>query len=131
MAGGISEVALRRELDQYQFILHHEILWQGADVDVAVPLVQKAQARYPALRACSFDRGFHSPDNRVGLDALLDLNALPKKGRLSNVETAQTPFCTAPTASLLLLLLVLQPERTQRRAGRPTGVEIRSVLRDR
>ena len=72
--------------DQYQFILHHEILWQGADVDVAVPLVQKAQARYPALRACSFDRGFHSPDNRVGLDALLDLNALPKKGRLSNVD---------------------------------------------
>ena len=53
---------------------------------VAVPLVQKAQARYPALRACSFDRGFHSPDNRVGLDALLDLNALPKKGRLSNVD---------------------------------------------
>ena len=72
--------------DQYQFILHHEILWQGADVDVAVPLVQKAQARYPALRACSFDRGFHSPDNRVGLDALLNLNALPKKGRLSNVD---------------------------------------------
>ena len=42
---------------------------------MAVPLVQKAQARYSALRACSFDRGFHSPDNRVGLDALLDLNA--------------------------------------------------------
>ena len=47
----------------------------GADVDVAVPLVQKAQARYSALRACSFDRGFHSPDNRVGLDALLDLSS--------------------------------------------------------
>ena len=44
-------------------------------------------------------------------------------------KTAQTRFRTAPTASLLLL--VLQLERTQRRAGRPTGVEIRSVLRDR
>ena len=55
-------------------------------MDVAVPLVQEAQARYPELRACSFDRGFHRPDNRVGLDALLDLNALPKKGRLSNVD---------------------------------------------
>ena len=44
-------------------------------------------------------------------------------------KTAQTRFCTAPTASLLLL--VLRPERTQRRAGRPTGVEIRSVPRDR
>ena len=40
-------------------------------------------------------------------------------------KTAQTRFRTAPTASLLLL--VLQPERTQRRAGRPTGVEIRSA----
>ena len=47
--------------DQYQFVLHHEVLWQGSDVDVAVPLVQAAQARYPGLRACSFDRGFHRP----------------------------------------------------------------------
>ena len=23
--------------DQYQFILHHRVLWQGEDVDVAVP----------------------------------------------------------------------------------------------
>ena len=47
--------------DQYQFVLHHEVLWQGSDVDVAVPLVQAAQARYAELRACSFDRGFHRP----------------------------------------------------------------------
>ena len=38
---------------------------------------RKAQALYPELRACSFDRGFHSRDNRVRLDALLDVNALP------------------------------------------------------
>ena len=65
--------------DQYQFILHHKILWEGEDVDVAVPMVQEAQALYPELRACSFDRGFHSPDNRVRLDGLLDVNALPSK----------------------------------------------------
>ena len=45
------------------------------DVDVAVPMVEEAQALYPGLRACSFDRGFHSPANRVRLDALLDANA--------------------------------------------------------
>ena len=45
--------------------------------------------RYPELRACSFDRGFHSPDNRVRLDALLDVAALPKKGRLSNADRAR------------------------------------------
>ena len=72
--------------DQYQFVLHHTILWAGEDVDVALPLVKEAQALYPALRACSFDRGFHSPDNRIGLDDLLDLNALPKKGYLSSAD---------------------------------------------
>ena len=69
--------------DQYQFILHHRILWKGEDVDVAVPMVKEAQGLYPALRACSFDRGFHSPANRVRLDALLDVNALPGSGYLS------------------------------------------------
>ena len=72
--------------DQYQFILHHQILWQGEDVDVALPMVEAVQALYPELRACSFDRGFHSPDNRVRLDALLDVNALPGKGYLSRAN---------------------------------------------
>ena len=72
--------------DQYQFILHHKILWEGEDVDVAVPMVEQAQALYPELRACSFDRGFHSPDNRVLLDGLLDVNALPGKGYLSKAN---------------------------------------------
>ena len=75
--------------DQYQFILHHKVLWEGEDVDVAVPMVQEAQALYPALRACSFDRGFHSRDNRVRLDALLDVNALPGKGHLSKANRAR------------------------------------------
>ena len=50
------------------------------------PMVQEAQALYPALRACSFDRGFHSRGNRVRLDALLDVNALPGKGYLSKAD---------------------------------------------
>ena len=72
--------------DQYQFILHHKVLWAGEDVDVAVPMVQEAQELYPELRACSFDRGFHSPANRVRLDALLDLG-----------EHAATAFHMTPT----------------------------------
>ena len=72
--------------DQHQFILHHRILWKGEDVDVAVPMVEEAQALYPGLRACSFDRGFHSPANRVRLDALLDVNALPGSGYLSKAN---------------------------------------------
>ena len=30
---------------------------------------------------CSFDRGFHSRNNRIRLDDRLELNALPGKGR--------------------------------------------------
>ncbi len=72
--------------DQYRFILHHEVLWHGEDVDAAVPLVRAAQERFPDLRACSFDRGFHSSENRIRLDQILDLNVLPKKGYLSRAD---------------------------------------------
>ncbi len=72
--------------DQGWFIIHHEIMWEDSDVHHAVPVVAAAQERFPELRACSFDRGFHSPENRRGLDAMLDLNALPKKGYLSKAE---------------------------------------------
>ncbi len=64
-------------------------------------MVSEAQARYPELRACSFDRGFHSPDNRIKLDALLDLNVLPRKGYLSRADRereAEEPFAAARRA---------------------------------
>ena len=68
------------------FVLGHEILWTGGDADVAVPLIERCRKAFPDLRGCSFDRGFHSPSNRKKLDGLLELNALPKKGRLSAAE---------------------------------------------
>ena len=84
--------------DQFQFILHHKILWEGSDTDIAVSVINETQALHPDLRVCSFDRGFHSPGNRGQLDAMLDLNALPRKGRLSVAdrerEEAQ-PFAEA------------------------------------
>ena len=51
--------------DQFQFILGHSILWKGGDVDVVIPRVENCLERHPDLRACSFDRGFHSPGSRV------------------------------------------------------------------
>ena len=72
--------------DQHRFVLHHEVMWKGSDVDVAVPMIRETQKRYPTLKACSFDRGFHSPGNRVGLDRLLERNALPGKGKLSKAN---------------------------------------------
>ena len=49
-------------------------------------MIRQAQAKYPDLRLCSFDRGFHSPENRRRLDELLDHNVLPRKGRLSKAD---------------------------------------------
>ena len=72
--------------DQYQFILHYEIMWTGSDVDFAVPLVEITKELFPDFCAASFDRGFHSPANRTRLDEVLVDNVLPKKGRLSKAE---------------------------------------------
>ena len=49
-------------------------------MDYAQPMIRETQARFPELRWCSFDRGFHSPENRLVLDELLDHNVLPRKG---------------------------------------------------
>ena len=46
-------------------------------------MVDKSQAKFPRLRAVSFDKGFHSPSNRQALEKRLELVALPKKGRHS------------------------------------------------
>lgn len=75
--------------DQYQFILHHRVMQQETDVDIAVPIVQATQARFPELSSCSFDQGFHSPDNQRKLTELLETVIMPKGGRLSKVQRAR------------------------------------------
>ena len=69
--------------DQYQFIVHHTIQWQGQDVDYATKIVSETQQRFADFRQCSFDRGFHSRANQEQLDEILDFSALPRKGKLS------------------------------------------------
>lgn len=75
--------------DQYRFILHHRIMWDGGDVDHAVPLIAEARQRFPDLRLCSFDRGFHSPANQQVLSEQLDSCVLPKKGYRSAAVAAR------------------------------------------
>ncbi len=69
--------------DQHQFLLHHKLLGEGGELDIAEPIIEKMQELFPGLRACSLGRNLHSPENRIKMDRLLDLNALPAKGRLS------------------------------------------------
>jgi hypothetical protein len=72
--------------DQHQFILHHRVMQQEVDVDVAVLMIQETKQRFPALSSCSFDQGFHSPSNQHELSGLLETVILPKKGRLSKKD---------------------------------------------
>ena len=74
--------------DQHRFILHHQIMQRETDEQVTVSMVAGAQQRFPDLHACSFDQGFHSPENQRVLKELLELVALPRKGKLSQPAQA-------------------------------------------
>jgi len=74
--------------DQYQFILHHRVMERQTDDQVALTMVFETMERFPDLNACSFDKGFHSPDNQDGLAQRLDQVTLPKKGKLSQERHA-------------------------------------------
>ena len=74
--------------DQYQFILHHRIMWQETDDKVAVPMIKDAQQRYPMITQCSFDKGYYSKDNLIALNEHLDHVIMPKKGRCNQAEKA-------------------------------------------
>ena len=41
--------------DQYQFILHHQVMQSQTDDQVTVQMATQAQKRFPNLNACSFD----------------------------------------------------------------------------
>ncbi len=72
--------------DQYGLLLHHRVMWKESDVEIAVPMIEEARDRYPDLGLCSFDKGFHSVENRRRLDELLEDNVLPRKGRWTQAD---------------------------------------------
>jgi len=69
--------------DQYGFILAHRVMEKETDVEVAVPVTEKAKSDFPDLNGCSYDKGFWSPENKRRLEGMLDHLVLPKKGKLS------------------------------------------------
>jgi hypothetical protein len=74
--------------DQHRFILHHQVMQQKTDDQVAVSMVAEAKKRFANLNVCSFDKGFHSTDNQLALKAQLELAVLPRKGKLSQQAQA-------------------------------------------
>ncbi len=74
--------------DQHRFILHHRVMAGETDDKAAVVIVRDAQHKFPDLRACSFDKGFHSPANQQDLAEQLEQVVLPRKGKLSQERRA-------------------------------------------
>lgn len=87
-AGVPQELGLRVSVlsDQFGFILHHRVMEKETDDKVAVPMVLDAQKKFPNLYACSFDKGYYTPDNKTVLMNYLDHLTMPKKGKLSEKD---------------------------------------------
>ena len=75
--------------DTQGYLLHHQVMHRQTDDQIAIGLIQETRARYPNLSVCSFDKGFHSPENQIELAKLLDRVVLPKKGRCNQRELAR------------------------------------------
>ncbi len=72
--------------DQHGFILHHRVMEQETDEQIAVSITQEAKQRFPDLNSCSYDKGFHNATNRGELETILDRVVLPQKGKLSQKD---------------------------------------------
>lgn len=90
-AGVPQELGVRVSIveDQYGFILNHAVMQKQTDDKVAVSIIEATKKLFPNLFSCSFDKGFHSPQNKKDLVELLDLVILPKKGKLSAVQLTE------------------------------------------
>jgi hypothetical protein len=72
--------------DQFGFLLHHRVMQKETDDQIAVQIIEETKERFPRLISCTFDKGFHSPDNQKELALLLDKVILPRKGKLSAIN---------------------------------------------
>lgn len=70
------------------FILHHMVMENKTDDQVAVQITRETKKRFPSLKSCSYDKGFHSPQNQQDLRVELDFVVLPKKGKRNHEEQA-------------------------------------------
>lgn len=89
-AGVSQELGLRVCIleDQHGFILHHRVMENETDEKVAVFMVSAAKEKFPDLKSCSFDKGFHSLENQEKLPEFIERVVLPRKGRLSEAAKA-------------------------------------------
>jgi len=69
--------------DQFGFILHHRVMENETDDQVAILMAEQSKRQFSVLNGCSFDKGFHSLANQKDLLQHLRNVIMPKKGKLS------------------------------------------------
>ena len=69
--------------DELGLILNHRVMRKETDSSIVVPLIKETKQKYNTFNQCSFDKGFHSPENQRELLNILNMPILPKKGKLS------------------------------------------------
>ncbi len=68
------------------YILHHRVMQKETDNQIAIDMITETQVRYPDFNGCSYDKGFHSPENQIELAKKRDHLVLPKKDRCNKTE---------------------------------------------
>jgi len=85
------------------------------DDQVVQSLIAETKQCFPGLYSCSFDKAFHSPDNQKVLNQILDVAALPRKGRLSqtNAEHERSEPTFRGLAQDFMIFLGMLKEETR------------------
>ena len=78
--------------DQFGFTLHHQVMEQKTDDQVAVSMALGAKVRFPSMKQVSFDKGFWSTANYEQLVPQFERIILPKKGRRNAQEKAREDY---------------------------------------
>ena len=68
------------------FILNHKIMHRQTDSEIAIEIIKETKTKYPTFSQCSFDKGFHNPNNQKILPMIIDSVVLPQKGKLSELR---------------------------------------------
>jgi len=58
--------------DRYQFIMHHQVMVQKTDEQVAVTMIDECIERFGPIGSASFDKGFHSRAKQQNLAERVD-----------------------------------------------------------
>ncbi|MFA5923617.1 MAG: hypothetical protein WC856_20390 [Methylococcaceae bacterium] len=66
--------------------MHNLVCQKTTFAKAAAPMVEAAKAQFPSFNACSFDKGFHRPENQKELKTRIEQVVLPKKGKQSKAD---------------------------------------------